>query len=145
MAIRNVRQKDDLILRKKSKTITEFNEKLEELLEDLEDTMLDLEGAGIAGIQIGVLRKIFLADLDGGIKEFINPEIIEQSGKQINKEACLSLIGESGEVLRPTYVKIKAQNKYGEEFIYEARDFEAIILCHEYDHLEGIIFTDKVI
>ncbi len=145
MAIREIRQKEDVVLRKISKEVKEFDSKLEMILQDMEDTMIEKEGVGIAAIQIGILKRIFLATIDDKIIEFINPKILEKEGSQINEEGCLSAVGETGNVERATYIKVQAYNRLGEQFIYEAEDFEAIIISHEYDHLDGILYLDKVI
>ncbi len=145
MAIREIRQKEDVVLRKISKEVKEFDSKLEMILQDMEDTMIEKEGVGIAAIQIGILKRIFLANIDDKIIEFINPKILEKKGSQINEEGCLSAVGETGNVERATYIKVQAYNRLGEQFIYEAEDFEAIIISHEYDHLDGILYLDKVI
>ncbi len=142
MALREVRQTGDEILRKISKEVTDFDEKLHSLLEDMEDTMKEEDGVGIAAVQIGVLRRVFLIELDEQVMEFINPVILERTGSQVGMEGCLSVIGENGFVERPQYVKIEAQDRNGEKFVFEANDFAAIVVSHEYDHLDGHLYTD---
>ena len=108
--------------------------------------MYEADGVGLAAPQVGILKRIFVIDVyDGeGARVFINPEILESSGSQIGEEGCLSAPGEFGEVERPNYVKVKALNENGEEFVLEAQELLARAIFHEYDHLDGIIFLDKV-
>lgn len=146
MAIRNIRKKGDEVLRKKSKPVDKVNDRTLTLIEDMIDTMYEADGVGLAAPQVGILKRIFVVDVyDGeGPRVFINPEILETKGNQLGEEGCLSAPGEFGDVDRPNYVKVKALNENGEEFILEAEEFLARAVCHEYDHLEGVIFLDKV-
>ena len=107
------------------------------------DTVKKAQGAGLAAPQVGVLRRVFVVDVDEGYFEFINPVIVSAKGTQIGKEGCLSVKGKWGEVVRPNKVVIKAQNRYGEKFTLTAKDFFARAICHEYDHLDGILYIDK--
>ncbi len=109
----------------------------------MKDTLDKAQGAGLAAVQVGVLRRIFIVDVDEGFFEFINPEIISTSGEQYGIEGCLSVKGKWGDVKRPYKVTIKAQNRKGEYFTITAKDFFAKAICHEYDHLEGIVYVDK--
>ncbi|MBE5764318.1 MAG: peptide deformylase [Clostridiales bacterium] len=143
MAIRKILQLGDETLRKKSFTVNEINEKTIQLLDDMKDTLDKAQGAGLAAVQVGVLRRIFIVDVDEGFFEFINPEIISTSGEQYGIEGCLSVKGKWGDVKRPYKVTIKAQNRKGEYFTITAKDFFAKAICHEYDHLEGIVYVDK--
>lgn len=145
MAIRNIRVDDDPILRKKSRPVTEFNDRLFTLLDDMADTLKSLSAIGLAAVQVGVLRRIFICDLGEGIIELINPEIIEAEGSQQEEEACLSLPGRFGCTERPASVKIKAQNREGKWCIYKGEELKARCFCHEYDHLDGILYSDKLI
>ncbi len=145
MALREVRQVGDDILRKKSREVTNFDEKLHSLLDDMKETMYESDGVGIAAVQVGVLKRVFIIELDDEIIEFINPVIIEKLGEQIGVEGCLSVIGKSGYVERPTYVKIEAFTRYGDKFVFEATDFGATVVSHEYDHLDGWLFVDKIL
>ena len=145
MAIRNVVQNGDEILRKKSKPVREFDEKLWELLDDMRETMVKNDGVGLAAVQVGVLRKAIVLDVNNMKLELINPEIIDTFGEQIEKEGCLSCKGEWGYVKRPKEVTVKAQDRYGNEFIITGVDLLAKAFCHEIDHLSGILFIDKVI
>jgi len=155
MALRTIRLKDDELLRKKSKPVAEINEKILTLLDDMRETMYEKEGIGIAAPQVGVLRRVVVIDIGTGdeddeeyesdLIELINPEIIKREGSQINGEACLSVPGEMGYVERPEKVIVQALNREGDLMEYEGEGVLAIAFCHEIDHLDGILFTDKVI
>lgn len=145
MAIRNIRLSDDEILRKKSREVTEINEKIITLLDDMADTMYQAQGVGLAAPQVGVLKRIVIIDIGEGLYEFINPVIIETSGEQINDEGCLSLPGKTAKVKRPFVTKVEALNRNGEKFIIEGSELMSIALCHEIDHLDGILYADKII
>ena len=143
MAIRNIIQLGDETLRKKSFPVTEINSKIIQLLDDMKDTLDKAQGAGLAAVQVGVLRRIFIVDVEEGFFEFINPEIISKSGEQYGVEGCLSVKGKWGDVKRPQEVVIKAQNRKGKYFTLKASGFFAKAICHEYDHLDGIVYVDK--
>ncbi len=145
MALREIRQTGDDILRKKSREVTSFDEKLHSLLDDMLETMYHYEGVGIAAVQIGVLRRAFIIELDEKIIEFVNPVVLDRKGEQVTTEGCLSVEGTNGYVERPSYIKIEAFNRDGEKFIFESDDFGAVVTSHEYDHLEGVLFVDKVL
>lgn len=145
MAIRNVIQVGDEILRKKSKVVKEFDEKLWELLDDMRETMVKNDGCGLAGVQVGVLRRVVVLDVNHMKIELVNPEIIESYGESIEKEGCLSVKGQTGYVKRPSEVTVKAMDRYGNEFVLTGVDLLARALCHEIDHLDGILYIDKVI
>lgn len=139
MALRNIVINDSDFLGKKSRPVTNFDSKLETLVEDMRETLRKAEGAGLAAPQVGVLRRIFIADINGEYKEFINPEFIFKSGKNDKYyEGCLSFPNRSFHIVRAEKVKMRAQNVKGETFEFEADDFIARCLQHEYDHLEGI-------
>jgi peptide deformylase len=139
MGYRNIVKDDDPLrtLHKKCRPVTEFNQKLWDLLDDMADTMYEAEGVGLAGPQVGYLRRVFVIDVGEGIVEFINPEILETSGEQDGNEGCLSFPGEYGMVIRPNYVKMRAQNRHGEWFEVEGTELFARAMCHENDHLDG--------
>ena len=143
MALRSIRIIGDELLRKKSREVTEINDRILDLLDDMAETMYDAGGVGLAAPQVGVLRRVVVIDIGEGLVEFINPVILEQSGADTQLEGCLSVPDDVGEVTRPTYVKVKATDRDGEEFILEAKDFFAKAVCHELDHLDGVIFVDK--
>ncbi len=145
MATREIRVNGDPILRKTSKVVTEYNEKLHVLLDDMRETMHKYEGVGIAAVQVGELKRAFLIEIGEDFTEFINPEIIKTEGESICSEGCLSIPSESGYVERPEVVKIKAFDRFGNEFVKEGEGFMAVAMCHEYDHLDGILYIDKVI
>lgn len=145
MALREIRTDEDPILRKQSKKVTEINDRIKILLEDMEETMIAANGVGLAAPQIGVLRRVITIDVGEGVMKIINPEIMEVKGAIIDIEGCLSIPGKSGTVERPEWVKLKYLNENGEELIIEGTDLLARAICHEVDHLNGILYTDKVI
>ena len=140
-----MRVSDDPILRKKSKEITNITDRIKILLDDMVDTMNKEEGVGLAAPQIGVLRRAVVIDIGRGPIKIINPEIIETKGEEIDVEGCLSVPGRSGTVKRPEYVKLKYIDINGDEKIIEGKGLMARAICHEVDHLEGILYTDKMI
>ncbi len=147
MALRNIRVDDDPILRKNSRPVEKFDDRLRILIEDMFDTMYEANGVGLAGVQVGVLRRVVVIDT-GEPDEclvLVNPEILEVSGEQTGAEGCLSLPGRSGIVCRPDTVTVKAQNENGEEYTVTGHGLLARALCHEIDHLSGILYTDKMI
>lgn len=144
MAIRNIRTEEDAILRKKSRRVENFDERLFELLDDMADTMYNAEGVGLAAVQVGVLRRIVVIDVGDGLIELINPEITDEEGAQCDLEGCLSLPGKQGYTIRPKTVKVKAQNREGNWCVYKGSDLKAKAFCHEIDHLDGILYTDKL-
>lgn len=145
MAIRRVVTSEDPILRKHSRMVEKFDERLWILLDDMKETMYKQEGVGLAAVQVGILKRVVVVDVGDGLLELINPEIIETSGEICDVEGCLSVPGESGKVNRPEYVKIKAQNRNGVWRRYEGTGLKARCFCHEIDHLDGILYTDKVV
>ncbi len=144
MAIRTMRTEGDDILAKTSKAVTNFDKKLWELLDDMKETMDEANGVGLAAVQVGVLRRVFIIDVGDGLLEFINPEIISEEGEQDGVEGCLSFPGQFGWVYRPNKVHIKAQNRNGEWFEVEGEELFARAMCHEYDHLNGKVFKEYV-
>ncbi len=148
MALLNIRKIGDPVLRTKAKKIREITDKTKELLDNMADTMYAAPGVGLAAPQVGILQRIVIIDVDDehGLVELINPEIIFYSEeKNILEEGCLSIPGESAEVIRPSVVKVRALNRDGEQIEIEANDYFARAIQHELDHLEGILFVDKVI
>ncbi|MBQ3847448.1 MAG: peptide deformylase [Clostridia bacterium] len=144
MAVRRIRVEDDPILRMKCKEVREFNKGLEMLIDDMFDTMYKANGVGLAAPQIGILKRIVVIDdCDGHKFELINPQIVEAEGEQVSTEGCLSLPGHIGEVKRPLKVTVRAFNKKGEEIEMHAEEQLAVIISHELDHLEGILYKDK--
>lgn len=143
MATRKIIQIGDETLRKKSFTVDEITPKTIQLLDDMKETLEKAQGAGLAAVQVGILRRIFIVSVDEGYFEFINPEIISAKGEQYGLEGCLSVKGKWGDVKRPNEVVIKALNRNGKQFKIKAIGFFARAVCHEYDHLDGIIYVDK--
>lgn len=145
MALRSIIKEPDELLRKKSRRVEKIDEKIITLLEDMAETMVANDGMGIAAVQVGVLKRVVLvrADEDSEILELINPEIVEQSGSQVQNEGCLSVSGRRGNVKRPRKVRVRAQNREGEWLEYEAQGYMAVAFCHELDHLDGVLFIDK--
>lgn len=145
MALRQVRYKEDDVLYKECKEVKKFDEKLGILLDDMYDTMKKANGVGLAAPQVGILKRAVVIDIGEGRIELINPQIIETSGLQTGTEGCLSFPNVWGEVERPNYVKVKAFDRYGKEFELEGEELLARAICHECDHLDGIVFTSHVI
>lgn len=145
MAIRNIRISTDEVLRKKCKVVKEITPNLLTLLDDMADTMYEAEGVGLAAPQVGILKRVVVIDIGEGLVELINPEILETSGSQIDDEGCLSVPGKSAPVERPYYAKVKAMDRDGNEFIIEGEELMARALCHEIDHLDGILYIDKAL
>jgi peptide deformylase len=145
MALRIIRKDDDEILRKKSRVVEDINDRTKVLINDMIETMYDADGVGLAAPQVGVLKRVAVVDVGEGPIVLINPVITESTGEQVEVEGCLSLPGKQGYVKRPAKVKVKALNVDGEDFEVHGENLLAIALCHEIDHLDGILFTDKVI
>jgi peptide deformylase len=147
MALRNIRQMGDPVLSKKSKEIKEMTPRIEELIEDMFDTMYEAGGVGLAAPQVGILKRLVVIDCSPEGDEpivLINPEIIETSGEQTGYEGCLSLPGKSGIVTRPSYVKVRALNENMEEVELEGTELLARAFCHEIEHLDGHMYVEKV-
>ena len=145
MAIRNIRISTDEVLRKTCKPIKEITPNLLTLLDDMADTMYEANGVGLAAPQVGILKRAVVIDIGEGLVELLNPVILETSGSQIDEEGCLSLPGKSDPVESPYYVKAKAMDREGNEFIIEGEELMARALCHEIDHLDGILYIDKAL
>ncbi|MCR5705046.1 MAG: peptide deformylase [Eubacterium sp.] len=149
MAIRNIRELGDAALRKICKPVKEVNRRTEILIEDMFDTMYEANGVGLAAPQVGILKRIFVIDCgdeEGNLVPyvFINPEIIERDGMQVDYEGCLSVPGKSGKVPRAMKVKVRAYDQNMEPFELEAEGLLARCIQHENDHLDGIVYVDKV-
>lgn len=145
MAIRNIRKNSDEILRKISKKVDNIDERITILLDDMAETMRDAEGVGLAAPQVGVLRRVVVIDVGEGLIELINPVIVYEKGEQIREEGCLSIPGKTGAVKRPAKVIARALNRKGETVEITGEELLATALCHEIDHLNGILFIDKII
>lgn len=144
MAIRNIRTEEDPILRKKSRVVEKFDDRLFLLLDDMAETMYSADGVGLAAVQVGVLRRVVVIDIGEGLMELINPEIVEVDGIQCDVEGCLSLPGKQAYTMRPMTVKVKAQNRDGNWCMYKGSGLKAKAFCHEIDHLDGILYVDKI-
>ena len=145
MAILNIVKEGDPLLRKKCRPVTEITPRILTLLDDMKETLIEANGAGLAAPQVGILRRIALVDLGEEIVELINPEILETEGEQEEVEGCLSVPDVWGVTKRPAWVKVRAMNREGEAFEVEGEGLNARCLCHEIDHLDGHLFTDNVI
>ena len=148
MALRNIRTVGDEILTKRAREVKENTPKIQELIDDMLETMYDSDGVGLAAPQVGVLKRIFVIDCSEERTMpyvFINPEIIETSGEQTGTEGCLSVPGKAGIVTRPNHVKVKALNRNFDEYIVEGDELFARALIHENEHLDGHLYTEKVI
>ena len=144
MAIRKVLTEEDETLRKKSKTVVDFDESLHFLLDDMHETMKKYEGAGLAAVQVGVLKRAFVMDTGNGLRECINPKIIKEEGiNKVKVEGCLSVPGKCGYVERPDKVWVEYQDRNGQKQTKKFTGFEAKCFCHESDHLDGILYIDK--
>lgn len=144
MAIRNIRKLGDDILRKKCRTVDTIDNRIITLLDDMKETMYEANGVGLAAPQVGILKRIVVIDVGEGPIELINPEIVDTVGSVTSPEGCLSVPGKWGTVTRPQRVTVKALDRSGEEIIVTGEDMLAKALCHELDHLEGVVFVDKV-
>lgn len=146
MALRNIaKYKIDDVLRKKSRKVEKIDKRILELLDDMAETMYEENGVGLAAPQVGILRRLIVIDIGEGLIKLINPEIVEQEREQLDVEGCLSVPDITGEVKRPYRVKVKGINEFSEKVEMEATGLLARAFCHEIDHLDGILFIDKVI
>ena len=144
MALRIIRTEEDPILRKRSRPVTKFDEKLGQILDDMKETMAKANGAGLAAVQVGMLRRIIVVDAGDGVVELVNPEIIEADGEQEGEEGCLSLPNKWAIVKRPNHVKVRAQTRTGAWRMFEGEGLKARAFCHEIDHLDGCLFVDRM-
>ncbi len=144
MAIRNIREMGDDILRKKCREVKEVTPKIEELIQDMYETMYESQGVGLAAPQVGILKRIVVIDVDGTPYTMINPRILETRDTQTGSEGCLSVPGKAGNVTRPNYVRAEAWNEKMERYEIEGEELLARAICHELDHLEGVLYVDLV-
>ncbi len=145
MAIRKIVTQGDEVLTKKCREVTEFNERLHDLLDDMADTLEESGGVGLAAPQVGVLRRVVLVINDEEeILELINPEIIHTEGEQTGPEGCLSVPGKFGMVTRPNFVRVRAQDRFGEWFEAEGEELTARCFCHELEHLDGHLYVEHI-
>ena len=147
MAIRNIREDGDEILRKKCKTVEVVDEKIKQLVDDMLETMYKFNGVGLAAPQVGVLKRVVVIDIDDGKGPYvlINPEIIKEKGEQEVEEGCLSFPNQFAKIIRPAEVTVKALDRDGKEYKIKAKELLAQAISHEVDHLNGILFVDKII
>ena len=144
MAIRKIRELGDEVLTKKCKDVTKMTIRNRILINDMLDTMYEAQGVGLAAPQVGILKKIVVIDIGDGPIVLINPEIIETSGEQTGDEGCLSVPGKAGKVTRPNYVKVKALDRNMQPVELEGTELLARAMCHEIDHLLGVLYVEKV-
>lgn len=147
MALRNIIKAPDELLRKKSRPVEKIDGKIITLLDDMAETMYANDGVGLAAVQVGILRRVVVIDIGDeeiGLIELINPVIKKSSGNQINEEGCLSVEGRRGNVKRPAKLVVEAYNREGQLIKYTAQGYLAVAMCHEIDHLDGVLFTDKL-
>ena len=144
MALRIIRTEEDPILRKRSRPVTKFDDKLGQILDDMRETMAKANGAGLAAVQVGMLRRIIVVDAGDGVVELVNPELVEADGEQEGEEGCLSLPNKWAIVKRPNHVKVRAQTRTGAWRMFEGEGLKARAFCHEIDHLDGCLFVDRM-
>lgn len=145
MATRGIVKLGEDILRRRAREVTEFDARLGCLIDDMFETMTKANGVGLAAPQVGILKRVCVVCVDGETKfELVNPVILKESGSQVGPEGCLSVPGRNGYVKRPKKLTVQAYDRCGEKQIYKIADFEAVAFCHEIDHLDGILFIDKL-
>ena len=145
MAIRKIVTQGDPMLTKKCRQVTDFNDRLHQLLDDMKDTLAEAQGAGLAAPQVGVLRRaVIVVDDTDEMLELVNPEILSQSGEQAGPEGCLSVPGKWGMVSRPSCVRIRAQDRFGNWFEAEGEGLTARCFCHEIEHLDGHLYVEHI-
>ena len=145
MALRNIVLEGDPILYKKCRKVEKFDESLTTLIDDMLETMKNSNGVGLAAPQIGILKRVVVINVGDGNIELVNPTIIAFSGEQREGEGCLSCPGQYGVTLRPKFVKVKAQDRFGNEVVYQGQMLKARAFCHEIDHLDGILFKSRIV
>ena len=143
MALREIRTEEDPILRKVCRQVTDVNDRIRELLDDLTETMRNAEGVGLAAPQVGILRRVVVIEVENVLYELVNPVIVESDGDVLDDEACLSCPGKQGKVHRPAHVVVEALGRDGKPVRYEGTGLLAKAFCHELDHLDGILYIDK--
>lgn len=143
MAVREIVKHTDGFIRKKSKPVKVFDEKLWELFDDMWETLDVVPGSGLSAVQVGVLKRAFILNINNMKIEFVNPEIIKTHGDQYKKEGCLSVKAPYEYVKRPFEVTVQAYDRFGNKFTLTCEDWTAVCVCHETDHLDGILYIDK--
>lgn len=145
MATRNIVTVGDPMLKKHSRVVEKFDDRLAQLIDDMKETMYAADGCGLAAVQVGVLKRVVVVDVGDGFMELVNPEITYSDGEQRDSEGCLSVPGESGVTVRPAVVKVKAQDRNGRWQVFKGEGLKARCFCHELDHLDGILFTQRLV
>ena len=145
MAIRQIVKEGDNVLSKKCRVVEKFDDRLATLIDDMIETLYLSKGVGLAAPQVGILKRVVVIDVGEGLIELVNPKIIAYSSEQEGLEGCLSCPGEWGITRRPEYVKVKAQDRFGNEFTVDGHELLAKAFCHELDHLDGILFKEKAL
>lgn len=145
MALRDIVKDGNPVLRKKSREVTVFDDKLGKLLDDMHETMVAADGCGLAAPQVGLLKRVAVVEVDDEYFEFVNPVIVAKSGSQVGPEGCLSVPGRSEEVERPENITVEFQDRKGNYFKGRFEGFIARACCHEFDHLDGILYYDKAV
>lgn len=145
MARRNIVKMGDPLLRKICKPVEKFDEKLWQLLDDMKETLDFAEGLGLAASQVGILKRVCIIEYDGVLYELVNPVLVKSKGKCVDNEGCLSVVGFRGMVERPEKIDIEYYNRYGEKIKFHAEGYFARVFLHEMDHLDGILFADKMV
>ena len=147
MAIRTMRLEKDEILRKKSKEVEKIDEKIQTLIDDMIETMYKYNGVGLSAVQVGVLKRVVVIDIEDGegARVFINPKITHTKGEDEVEEGCLSFPNQYAKVVRPKELTVEALDRDGKKFTLKAKDLLAQAIAHEVDHLEGVVFTDRMI
>ena len=147
MAIRNLRFEKDEILKKKSREVEEIDEKIQTLIDDMIETMYKYNGVGLSAVQVGILKRVVVIDIDDGtgVKVLINPKIIKTKGEQEVEEGCLSFPNQYAKMVRPKEVTVEALDRNGKKITIKAKDLLAQAIAHECDHLDGIVFVEKII
>ncbi len=145
MARRNIVKMGDPLLRKICKPVEKFDEKLWQLLDDMKETLDFAEGLGLAASQVGILKRVCIVEYDGVLYELVNPVLVKSKGKCVDNEGCLSVVGFRGMVERPEKIDIEYCNRYGEKIKFHAEGYFARVFLHEMDHLDGILFADKMV
>lgn len=144
MALRNIVTDEDPILKKTCRPVGEVTPRIQMILDDMVETMRDANGVGLAAPQVGIMRRMFVAEPEPErVYIFVDPEMISLEGEQEGTEGCLSVPGYVGTVKRPEKIVIRGKDRYGKEKEYTFEGFDAVVMCHEFDHLEGILYTDK--
>lgn len=145
MAMRNIVKVGDPMLKKHSRVVEKFDDRLSQLIDDMKETMYAADGCGLAAVQVGILKRVVVIDVGDGFMELVNPEITYSDGEQQEAEGCLSVPGEYGTTIRPAVVKVKAQDRNGKWQVFKGEGLKARCFCHEIDHLDGVLFTQRLV